>query len=124
MKYLLAFVLVMAGFLIWSHIEGYRLNVTPSLAKGIYRITDKAPKRGDIVAVCLSGSMAELARERGYIQSGSCPSGLRPLLKILAALPNDKIIPLKTGISCLSPEGLACFWPAVAKKVDSLGRPV
>ena len=29
--------------------------------------------------------------QRGYLQAGSCPSGLRPLLKRLAGLPGDYI---------------------------------
>ena len=43
------------------------------------------------MAFCLSGDYAELAKERGYLQAGSCPSGLRPLLKMVAALPGDYV---------------------------------
>lgn len=124
MRYFAGFALVASLALVWGYFEGYRLNVTPSLAKGIYRLSDKMPERGDIVSFCLSGAGAELAKEREYLQSGSCPSGLRPLLKRLAAMPADEVIQLQNGISCVSPDGLGCFWPVLAKKVDSQGRQV
>ncbi len=68
---------------------GLRFNPTPSLPKGIYRIVSGAPEKNDLVSFCLEGEFAELALERGYLEPGSCPSGLRPLLKRLAGLPGD-----------------------------------
>lgn len=68
---------------------GLRVNPTPSLPKGIYCISPKTPGKGDLVTFCLDGEYAALARERGYLEAGSCPSGLRPLLKRLAGLPGD-----------------------------------
>lgn len=75
---------------------GLRFNPTPSLPKGIYRLASSAPApkdfvRGDLVSFCLKGEFAELALERGYLEPGSCPSGLRPLLKRLAGLPGDSV---------------------------------
>lgn len=70
---------------------GLRVNPTPSLPKGIYRISQGTPGKGDLVTFCLDGEYAALAKERGYLEAGSCPSGLRPLLKRLAGLPGDLI---------------------------------
>ena len=70
---------------------GLRFNPTPSLPKGIYRLAPGAPEKGDLVSFCLEGEFAELALERGYLEPGSCPSGLRPLLKRLAGLPGDSV---------------------------------
>ena len=70
---------------------GLRTNPTPSLPKGIYKISPGTPGKGDLVSFCLEGKFAALAGERGYLQAGSCPSGLRPLLKRLAGLPGDSI---------------------------------
>ena len=70
---------------------GLRVNPTPSLPKGIYRISQDTPGKGDLVTFCLDGEYAALAKERGYLEAGSCPSGLRPLLKRLAGLPGDHI---------------------------------
>jgi conjugative transfer signal peptidase TraF len=76
-------------FLCWC--AGLRVNLTPSLPKGVYALSPGAPGRGDYAAFCLEGEFSELARERGYLQVGSCPSGLRPLLKKVAGLPGDAI---------------------------------
>lgn len=70
---------------------GLRVNVTASLPRGLYLLCPGTPGRGEYAAFCLSGEFAELARERGYLQAGSCPSGLRPLLKRVAALPGDVV---------------------------------
>ncbi|MCB8572295.1 conjugative transfer signal peptidase TraF [Bilophila wadsworthia] len=85
--------LLLAGLL--AHSSGLRINPTPSLPKGIYRL---APEhgfvdlaKGDLVSFCLRGEFADLVKERGYLQAGSCDNGLRPLLKRLAGLPGDHI---------------------------------
>lgn len=70
---------------------GLRINPTPSLPKGIYRIVSDIPQKNDLVSFCLQGEFAELALERGYLEAGSCENGLRPLLKRLAGMPDDYI---------------------------------
>jgi conjugative transfer signal peptidase TraF len=95
----------LAFLLCWC--AGLRANLTPSLPKGIYALCPGTPSRGDYVAFCLEGEFADLARERGYLEAGSCPSGLRPLLKKVAGLPGDA-----------SPDGL------IIQPMDSLGRPI
>ena len=87
---------------------GFRFNPTPSLPKGVYRLAPGAPEKGDLVSFCLEGEFAELALERGYLEPGSCPSGLRPLLKRLAGLPGDFADPSVFPI----------------RSVDSQGRPM
>lgn len=87
---------------------GFRFNPTPSLPKGVYRLAPGAPEKGDLVSFCLEGEFAELALERGYLEPGSCPSGLRPLLKRLAGLPGDFVDPSAFPI----------------RSVDSQGRPM
>ena len=84
---------------------GLRINLTPSLPQGFYVLCPGTPGKGDFATFCLEGEFADLARERGYLQAGSCPSGLRPLLKTLVGLPGDAI-----------PGGLRI------RSVDSLGR--
>lgn len=99
--------LVMAGLL--AHASGLRVNPTPSLPKGVYRIvTGQNLAKGDLVSFCLQGDFAELAKERGYLQAGSCENGLRPLLKRLAGLAGDYI---QAG-------------SLVIRAVDSQGRPM
>jgi conjugative transfer signal peptidase TraF len=81
----------LAAVCVWAWLAGYRFNATSSLPVGIYRLSADAPGRGDYAAFCLEGEFADLARERGYLQAGSCLSGLRPLLKKVAGLPGDPI---------------------------------
>ena len=84
---------------------GLRFNPTPSLPKGIYRLAPGAPEKGDLVSFCLEGEFAELALERGYLEPGSCPSGLRPLLKRLAGLPGDSVDPSAFPIRSVDSHG-------------------
>ena len=84
---------------------GLRFNPTPSLPKGVYRIVPGAPEKNELVSFCLEGEFAELALERGYLEPGSCPSGLRPLLKRLAALPGDSIDPVSFPIRAVDSQG-------------------
>ena len=90
-RWALFVVIFLATLLALAFAAGLRVNPTPSLPKGIYRISQGAPERGDLVTFCLGGEYAALARERGYLEAGSCSSGLRPLLKRLAGLPGDHI---------------------------------
>ena len=91
-------------------LAGYRFNATPSLPVGIYRLSADAPGKGDYAAFCLEGEFAELARERGYLQAGSCPSGLRPLLKRVASLPGD---PVPCDLAVRTADSLGRAMPSV-----------
>lgn len=73
--------------------QGYRLNLTPSMPKGIYRLVGSTERlnRGDLVSFCLSGPLAAWATERGYLGCGSCQDGSKPLFKVLAGLPGDEV---------------------------------
>jgi conjugative transfer signal peptidase TraF len=82
-------------------------------------------------ASVLDGEFADLARERGYLQAGSCPSGLRPLLKKVAGLPGDTVhiggianiviaaLPIESGGK---PYFLAQSWNMTRQMQDSKGR--
>ena len=95
---------------------GLRFNPTPSLPTGIYRIVSGAPERNELVSFCLEGEFAELALERGYLEPGSCPSGLRPLLKRLAGLPGDFVDPASFPIRSVDSHGRSMS-PALASGV-------
>ena len=104
---------VIAFALAWAWDAGYRINPTPSLPKGIYRVFPRdtglgTPGKDDLVSFCLEGKYAAMAMERGYLGSGSCPSGLRPLLKRLAGLSGDTVNPTSL----------------VLRAADSQGRPI
>lgn len=111
---------------LWAWIAGYRCNLTPSLPVGLYRLADGMPKHGDPVSFCLAGPFVGLAAERGYLKAGSCPSGLRPLLKVVAGLPGDLVRVGPDGIQVTPPGApVGCLWPDSRIKIaDRYGRPV
>ncbi|ODT64902.1 MAG: conjugative transfer signal peptidase TraF [Pelagibacterium sp. SCN 63-23] len=68
---------------------GMRLNLTPSYPLGIWRIQpiDREAVIGDLVFICPPGTPAfVLGVERGYLPTGSCPSGTAPLIKTVVAV--------------------------------------
>ena len=93
----LALVLILGLGALWA--QGFRLNLTPSVAVGLYRLESRAPERGDLVAFCpQQGALAALALERGYLRPGLCDSGTRPLLKRLVGLPGDQLALTSEGV--------------------------
>lgn len=96
------------------------MNVTPSLPYGIYRFTARPIVPECLASFCLASEFSNLARERGYLAVGSCPSGLRPLLKQVAGLPGD-VIEFRDGLISLNGQVMANTAMAVS---DSQGRPL
>src|SRR5512135_1044615 len=73
---------------------GYRLNLSPSMPRGIWRVIAgpaAAYQRGQVVAVCPPVNAPFLPR-------GSCPLGMQPLLKQLVALPGDVVTVTPAGV--------------------------
>ena len=85
-----------------TYVEGLRLNTTPSMPVGLWQVSPSVPERlhhGSIVTVCLPETpTVRLGFERGYIHAGSCPDGLEPLVKPIAALQGDVVTVRPTGI--------------------------
>lgn len=101
---------------------GFRINLTPSMPRGIYRISsDAAPERGDLVTLCLDNpGYVALSRERGYLRPGSCQTELEPLLKRLVGTAGDHIALTRSGVwlnGNLLPDSQICTQ-------DSLQRPL
>lgn len=104
---------------LWS--AGYRLNLTRSLPLGLYRITDGSIMRGRLVSFCLEDAeYITLARDRGYLTTGSCASGLRPLLKMISGVAGDRL-ELPNGSIAVNDELLA---GTAFVNTDSQGRPL
>lgn len=87
---------------------GFRINTTHSMPTGLYQIAGEAMtvQHGDFVQLCLAPHWSTYARNRGYIDAGSCPDGSSPLLKQVAGLEGDYIIMDAEGLrlnnECLS----------------------
>ena len=92
--------LLMLGNLIAA--AGLRLNFTPSMPLGIYRIAALSPRemyRGMLVAACAPSQAAQLGRRRGYLSSGACTESSEPLLKTVAAVAGDDVAISPSGVS-------------------------
>ena len=120
MKNICAISLIVLLALGMSWAAGYRLNVTRSLPVGLYRMTGGPVQRGELAAFCLEDAESiSLAQERGYLAAGSCPSGLRPLLKVVFGLAGD-VVGIEKGLIAVNGHSLA--GTAVVSR-DSKGRP-
>ena len=81
---------------------GIRINHTPSLPIGIWRIEPLrgTPGPGQIVSFCPPDTpVMREARERGYIGKGRCPGGYQPMLKPVAAIGGDTVSVAAHGIT-------------------------
>lgn len=122
MKIVFFAAMLLSVMAIAGYATGLRWNVTSSLPRGLYRLSDEKPQRGDMVSFCLSGSWAELAASRGYVSGGACQYGIKPLLKMVAALPGDRLDVLQQGIKVQS--NCSSFWFAPAMSHDFQNLPL
>lgn len=79
---------------------GLRLNLTPSMPVGLWRVAaSHVPlRRGEVVSVCPPDAEAtRVGVERGYIPVGPCPGGDEPLVKPVAAIPGDVVAIFPAG---------------------------
>lgn len=99
---------------------GLRLNATPSLPAGLYRIS--SDPRAEFVEFCPPEPYGTLSVEREYRMTspGGCPDGGVPLLKFVVARNED--------IVDVSPRGISVNGVPVPnsapKSQDSRGRPL
>ena len=71
---------------------GLRLNTTPSIPVGVYRLTDDPIVKGSYVYFCPPPApVFELAKERGYLGGGYCPGGYGHLMKKTLAVNSDVV---------------------------------
>lgn len=98
---------------------GYRVNITQSLPLGLWKVTDQAAQ-GAYVEFCAPAQFAELVRERGYLPHGSCPQGLAPMLKPVAARAGDTVTIDAKGMAI---NGLQVI-DGPLPTTDSKGRPL
>ncbi len=69
----------------------FRVNITDSLPRGIYKVSNEPLARGVIVAECLPPKLASFAKERGYLEEGGCPDNTMPILKRVEGMPGDTV---------------------------------
>jgi len=90
---------VVAGYTL-AHGAGIIVNVTPSMARGLWQQSDQQPlKRGDVVIACPPAlHVLQLGADRGYLGGGDCPSLYEPLIKPIAAMPGDTVVVRSDGV--------------------------
>jgi conjugative transfer signal peptidase TraF len=77
---------ILAGSGLRLHRAGYRINLSPSVPTGIWKIEDGGHKKGDYVVVSPSDHYGyRLAVERGYLP------GFSPMLKRIVAVEGDTV---------------------------------
>ncbi|MET1116962.1 MAG: conjugative transfer signal peptidase TraF [Comamonas sp.] len=71
---------------------GLRVNTSPSIPLGLYRVSDLPVTRGAYVLLCPPQTpVFALARQRGYLGAGFCPGGYGYLMKKVLAAQADHI---------------------------------
>lgn len=119
-KIILLFCLLMiAGGMFWA--LGFRINATDSIPKGVYRIIQKTPEKGDYVLFCPPDeSVFKEARTRGYLNTGFCQGGYEALMKKVAETAGDRISIDSDGVWVNGKH-----WPQSEPLVrDQQGRPM
>lgn len=72
-----------------------RVNLTPSEPLGLWQIVPpfRPVAVGDLVFVCPPpGALSEFGLARGYFRQGTCPGGIAPLIKTVAAIAGASIV--------------------------------
>ena len=78
---------------------GARFNISNSIPKGLYWVCHEKVTKGAYVLFCPpQRPIFDMAKARGYIRSGFCPGGYRPLMKKVLAVPDDIIRMTKQGM--------------------------
>ena len=98
---------------------GLRINLSPSLPLGLYRLTAAPIAHGSLVAACLPQGLASLARRDRLLRSGTCPGGASPVLKLVGALGGDLVTVTADRIRVNG----AHLQPS-APRFDRRGRPI
>jgi conjugative transfer signal peptidase TraF len=108
---------ILAPFIAFG-VGNIRINTSPSLPVGLYRIT--ADQHAPLVEFCPTEPYASVAATRGYRGSGSCPDGGEPLMKPVVANTGDEVT--------LSSDGIAVngtlLRNTAPRPADTRGRPM
>ncbi|MUZ74451.1 conjugative transfer signal peptidase TraF [Agrobacterium vitis] len=113
---------IVAGATSAAIIGGYRINMTPSEPLGLWRIVtlDRPAAIGALVFICPPQTPTmQVARGRGYLRFGTCPSGLAPLIKTVVAVAGQRV-EIGSGVTI---DGRRVASSDLAKR-DGKGRPL
>ena len=117
------FSVMMSVFMVWAlvYAAGIRLNTTPSIPVGVYRLTNEPIVKGAYVLFCPPPTpVFAMAKARGYLGAGYCPGGYGHLMKKILAVKNDVVT---IGTDGVQVNGLLLPM-STPIKADGAGRPL
>ena len=104
-----------------AYAAGIRLNTTPSIPVGVYRLTKEPLVKGAYVLFCPPPApVFAMAKARGYLGAGFCPGGYGHLMKKIVAVQNDVVAIGTDGVQ-VNGQRLPLSEPV---KLDGAGRPL
>lgn len=78
---------------------GFRINSSGSIPPGLYRLDKSDFGLGDYVLFCPPNTrLFQMAKKRGYIDTGFCEHGYQALMKKVLALPGDTVAIRAEGV--------------------------
>ena len=93
------FLLSIIGVAFLLILIGFRFNVTDSIPFGLYRITNLKKLKNSYVIFCPENRpVFQLAKNRGYIDSGLCPGVYGYLMKKVVATGGDEVSITNDGV--------------------------
>ena len=111
-------VLLLSGLV---YTAGIRLNTTPSIPVGVYRLTNEPIVKGAYVLFCPPPTpVFAMAKARGYLGAGFCPGGYGHLMKKIFAVKDD-VVSIGTDGVQVNGQLLPLSAPI---KADGGGRPL
>ena len=73
-------------------VAGPRVNLSPSIPVGLYWFAPATTfEKGEIVVACFDGDAARFMRRVSDLGDGTCPSGIEPAAKVVAAVSPDVV---------------------------------
>jgi conjugative transfer signal peptidase TraF len=100
-QFAVCFVLLLSVYMLCgvAYAVGIRLNATPSIPVGVYRLTNDPLTKGAYVFFCPPPApVFDMAKDRGYLSAGFCPGGYGHLMKKILASKNDVVAIGKDGV--------------------------
>ena len=82
----------------WALAAGYRINLSPSEPRGLWRVLPVRALAGSLVRGDAVGFCAPV-RPYPFLEPGSCRNGLMPFLKQIVGIPGDRIAETDRGVT-------------------------
>lgn len=116
-KYPLLASITFLGVMFSCYFLGLKINVTPSMKRGLYIRAYGQIHRGDIILFCLKNPYKTLGLRNLYLEPGRRCDGSAPLIKQVIAVPKDDVTLSNQNIKI---NEINYFYKT--QHIDSIGR--